>query len=116
MRQPKTEQSVVWAAKAEYFARLGADPEDVEAMASLARVYREMEDDAIREKRKEPVHRCGARTRKGTPCIRKARANGRCPNHGGMSTGPKTEEGKRRIAEAQRARWAKWRESREVAL
>lgn len=38
---------------------------------------------------------CGARTRAGTPC--KSRAiytNGRCKNHGGMSTGPKTEAGR----------------------
>lgn len=116
MQQQKKEQSVVWAAKAEYFSRLGADPEDVEVMTALSRVYREMEHDAIREKRKEPARRCGARTRKGLPCIRKARENGRCPNHGGLSTGPKTAEGRQRIAEAQRARWAKWRESREVAL
>ena len=36
----------------------------------------------------------------------------RCPNHGGMSTGPKTAEGRRRIAEAQRRRWAAWREEK----
>ena len=39
---------------------------------------------------------CGAKTRAGKPCIRKALANGRCPNHGGLSTGPKTAEGKAR--------------------
>ncbi len=48
---------------------------------------------------------CGAKTRNGTPCKRKALANGRCPNHGGLSTGPKTKEGRERIAEAQRWRW-----------
>ena len=30
--------------------------------------------------------RCGAKTRKGTACVSAARANGRCPNHGGLST------------------------------
>lgn len=40
--------------------------------------------------------RCGAKTRKGTPCKRMALANGRCPNHGGLSTGPVTTEGRRR--------------------
>ncbi len=40
--------------------------------------------------------RCGARTRRGTPCKRKALRNGRCRNHGGMSSGAKTPEGKRR--------------------
>lgn len=43
---------------------------------------------------------CGARTRKGTPCKRTdLYASGRCKFHGGMSTGPTTEEGKRRSAE-----------------
>ena len=42
---------------------------------------------------------CGARTRKGTPCRRVDIYNGgRCRLHGGFSTGPKTEEGKRRSA------------------
>jgi hypothetical protein len=30
---------------------------------------------------------------------------GRCRNHGGLSTGPKTEPGRQRIAAAQRKRW-----------
>ena len=51
---------------------------------------------------------CGARTRlDGHPCKRKALANGRCPNHGGMSTGPKTPGGLARISQAQKARWQK---------
>src|SRR5262249_51090808 len=33
--------------------------------------------------------RCGARTRKGRPCRRRLLLRGgKCPNHGGMSTGP----------------------------
>lgn len=48
---------------------------------------------------------CGARTRAGTPCRLKATWNsGRCKLHGGLSTGPKTEEGKERIREGQRRR------------
>lgn len=40
---------------------------------------------------------CGAKTRKGTPCKRKdLYACGRCRLHGGLSTGPKTMEGKKR--------------------
>ncbi len=31
--------------------------------------------------------RCGAKTRKGTPCKAPAMANGRCRMHGGLSTG-----------------------------
>jgi transcriptional regulator with XRE-family HTH domain len=50
---------------------------------------------------------CGAKTRKGTPCRAKALpGKKRCKYHGGMSTGPKTAEGRARIAEAQHRRWA----------
>ena len=42
---------------------------------------------------------CGAKTRKGTPCKRKdLYISGRCKLHGGLSTGPKTIEGKMRSA------------------
>src|SRR5262245_9494744 len=54
---------------------------------------------------------CGARTRRGTPCQCKAietkRGAWKCRLHGGLSTGPKTAEGRERIAAAQRARWAR---------
>lgn len=51
---------------------------------------------------------CGAKTRKGTPCRCKSEAGKRrCKYHGGLSTGPKTQEGRDRIAEAQRKRWAR---------
>jgi transcriptional regulator with XRE-family HTH domain len=50
--------------------------------------------------------RCEAKTRAGTPCRHLARPNGRCRLHGGLSTGPKSAEGRARIAAAQRARWA----------
>ncbi|MFY9641263.1 MAG: HGGxSTG domain-containing protein [Rhodomicrobium sp.] len=53
--------------------------------------------------------RCGARTRTGRPCQRPALRNGRCRNHGGLSSGPKTEAGKKRIALAQKARWKAYR-------
>lgn len=58
--------------------------------------------------------RGGAKTRKGTPCrARGLRGSARCKLHGGMSTGPKTQEGRKRIAQAQRIRWAKWRSERQ---
>lgn len=39
--------------------------------------------------------KCGALARStGKPCERKAMRNGRCRNHGGLSTGPKTPKGK----------------------
>jgi len=37
--------------------------------------------------------RCGAKTRRGTPCQCGAMPNGRCRLHGGFSTGPKTAAG-----------------------
>lgn len=53
---------------------------------------------------------CMALTRSGTEC-RAGRVPGknRCRNHGGLSTGPVTPEGRKRIAEAQKRRWAAWR-------
>jgi hypothetical protein len=47
---------------------------------------------------------CGASTRQGTLCKRQALNNDLYPNHGGLSTGPKTKAGRTRIAKAQKAR------------
>ena len=48
-----------------------------------------------------PGKRCLAKTRKGTPCQRPAfKHNGRCGLHGGLSTGPKTADGLKRISDA----------------
>lgn len=59
---------------------------------------------------------CAARTRKGQPCRLKSEpGRNRCKFHGGKSTGPKTAEGKARIAAAQRARWAAYRQQRDIA-
>ena len=56
--------------------------------------------------------RCGARgKRSGRPCQAPAMANGRCPVHGGKSTGPRTAEG---LARSKRARWKHGRYSREA--
>ncbi len=42
--------------------------------------------------------RCGAKAKStGEPCQGPAMANGRCRLHGGLSTGPKTEEGKAKV-------------------
>jgi hypothetical protein len=58
----------------------------------------------LRELRNEP---CGARTRAGHPCRRKGLGKGgRCSNHGGMSTGPRTPESRARVAALMKARWA----------
>jgi len=54
---------------------------------------------------------CGARARSGAPCKQKViPGNRRCKYHGGLSTGPKTDAGKAKIAAAQRLRWQRWRE------
>ena len=45
--------------------------------------------------------RCGAKTRSGNLCRRPAyKTKGRCALHGALATGPKTEEGRRRISKA----------------
>jgi hypothetical protein len=44
--------------------------------------------------------RCGARTRCGGACRQPAMKNGRCRMHGGLSTGPRTPEGRARCAQA----------------
>lgn len=73
--------------------------------------------------RMERKHRpnCGAKTRKGTPCKAKvywpydwdAPAK-RCQMHGGLSTGPKTEEGMERLAKSAKENMERiWRERRE---
>ena len=68
----------------------------------------------LRELRNKP---CGARTRTGLPCRRKGWGKGgRCPNHGGRSTGPRTPEGRARISTALKARWAARRTSGATTL
>ena len=45
---------------------------------------------------------CSAKTRSGNPCQKPPmKGKNRCRLHGGLSTGPRTEEGKARIAAAQ---------------
>ena len=49
-----------------------------------------------------PGKKCGAKTRCGQPCKKAALKNrDRCLNHGGASTGARTETGRARIAAAQ---------------
>ena len=56
------------------------------------------------------AHQCGARTRAGHPCQRKGIGRGgRCPNHGGKSSGAISQEGRARISRAQKQRWRRWR-------
>jgi len=54
--------------------------------------------------------RCGAASRTGSPCRAPGSGRGgRCRFHGGASTGPTTPQGRARIADAQRQRWARFR-------
>ena len=63
--------------------------------------------------RKQP---CGADARStGNPCQAKALPNGRCKNHGGMSTGPKTLAGRNATAEATSLRMATGQQERVLA-
>ena len=59
---------------------------------------------------------CGAKTRSGEPCFKfPIRGKKRCRLHGGLSTGPKTAEGRTRIAAAntKHGRYKGWRAHRE---
>ena len=78
---------------------------DRQVDAELARIKQRA---AEREARRRV--KCGAKTRNGTPCRHKSEpGRRRCKFHGGKSTGPRTPEGRARIAEAQRKRWASFR-------
>lgn len=82
-------------------AAIQAQHADAEHNRELAREARHRRNDGPR---------CGARTRSARPCQRKpVLYKDRCPNHGGLSTGPKTPEGKARSAEGRRQRWARRR-------
>ena len=60
--------------------------------------------------------KCEAHARStGNPCQAKALVNGRCKNHGGMSTGPRTVEGRQAIAQATRKRMACGQKERALA-
>ena len=87
-------------------------------------IHREPEQPPVPPKPEQPIHRepkpqeagplrngnprgnpnlaprCGAKTRQGCPCKSPAMKNGRCRMHGGASTGPRTPEGRARIAAA----------------
>ena len=55
----------------------------------------------------KPKKQCGAHARStGAPCKAKALPNGRCKLHGGLSTGPKTQEGRQAVGAATKARMA----------
>ena len=54
----------------------------------------------------QPKAFCGAYARStGRPCRATALANGRCRNHGGLSTGPRSVEGRKKISALSKARY-----------
>jgi len=55
------------------------------------------------------IRLCGAKARRNNhkPCRQPAMKNGRCRLHGGLSTGPKTEEGKRRASHMKHGYYSK---------
>jgi hypothetical protein len=64
----------------------------------------------VPKEQREPDKRwkpCGAFARStGKPCQAPGNGRGgRCKLHGGMSTGPRTEQGRQRLREAMRRRW-----------
>ena len=64
----------------------------------------------VPKQRRAPESRwmpCGAFARStGKPCQAPGNGRGgRCKLHGGMSTGPRTEQGRQRLREALRLRW-----------
>jgi len=72
---------------------------------------------AVTRKAVQPLSEfCGAKTRSGQACRRKGIEPGRrCRSHGGLSTGPKSHEGRQRVAIAQKRRWAEYRRSRRAS-
>jgi len=89
---------------------------------AAARQERERHPELYVPKAERPA--CGARCRDGHPCrapavwdAKRGRLrNLRCRMHGGLSTGPRTAEGKARSIEGARkgaaARWYRWRDGR----
>ena len=77
-------------------------------MASIRKIFRDYERMLARNAAQEAASKraipskksrkkCGAHARTtGKPCQAKALANGRCKLHGGLSTGPRTMEGKQK--------------------
>jgi len=65
-----------------------------------------------------PIGLCQGHNRRGEPCGVRLEVfklkNGRwlCRWHGGLSTGPKTPEGKERALKALREGWKRWRKGR----
>lgn len=63
----------------------------------------------MKDGRKRLTKTCGAKNRRGLPCQCKLLLKGgKCKFHGGMSTGPKTPEGKARSLAALKEGYSRW--------
>lgn len=92
----------------------GEDDAWAEARVEAERLRLARRLEAALARRRVP---CEARTRKGTPCRALSEpGRRRCRFHGGRSTGPKTEEGRARLAEAVRRHQAVRRAEREAPM
>jgi hypothetical protein len=100
---PKPNPLLTKAAQKRALAEIHPDPEVARELVATG-IYRVRRDGRLHNRQ------CGAWARSvGRPCIRKARENGRCPNHGAFSTGPTTPDGKARWLNAVKASWRLWR-------
>lgn len=91
--------------KSERFRRLVAHPEREGERREVLVEPKHTERNACEQ---NVGKRCAAKTRSGSLCqAKRVPGRKRCRMHGGMSTGPKTELGRQRIAEAQKKRWKK---------
>ncbi len=59
-----------------------------------------------------PSSLCGAQTRSGARCGQLSMSNGRCYLHGGLSTGPRTAEGRARVRAAHTTHGQRGQEAR----
>ncbi len=87
-------------------AQIGSDhhrllAERLELFEEIETERQRIYDEEARPRRPDGKPICGARTRSGQPCRAPGIGNGgRCRMHGGLSTGPRTDEGRRRTGDA----------------
>ncbi|MEM1149388.1 MAG: HGGxSTG domain-containing protein [Pseudomonadota bacterium] len=124
-RETMKELGFPFAAGAEESATQMQPNHEVDAyMARGAETLRRKKAELAAEKKQRRAERrwrkeaapCGTRTRAGTPCKRKPiYGKKRCANHGGLSTGPKTPEGRAKMAENMKKARAARRQERSSA-
>ena len=107
MKEAKKEHSIVqeWERSLED-APAGSWRRSAYQLAALEAHREKMRRADLQARSVERYLRCGAKTRRGTPCqCKPVLGKRRCSLHGGMSTGAKTPEGRARLSDAARRRW-----------